>query len=84
MKKSFKIYTTIIAAIVTLGIQLGMLNITIDILDNKLNQSGAGALALLIAVIAAISSVCIFIGLLTLIREGICHLYKKSNQKERG
>ena len=83
MKKSFKIYTAIIAAVVTLAIQFGVLNITIDIMDNSLNESGAGALALLIAVIAGISSVCIFVGLLVLIREGICHLYKKSN-KEKG
>ena len=76
-KKSFNIFTSIIAFIVSFVLMIGGLNIVVSLLENPLNRSGAGALAILIAFGAAFIAFIIWVVITVVLRAVLIAVYKK-------
>lgn len=76
-KKSFNIFTSIIAFVVSFVLMIGGLSVVVNLLENPLNRSGAGALAILIAFGAAFIAFIIWVVITVVLRAALIAAYKK-------
>ena len=76
-KKSFNIFTSIIAFVVSFVLMIGGLSVVVNLLENPLNRSGAGALAILIAFGAALIAFIIWVVITVVLRAALIAAYKK-------
>lgn len=76
-KKNFNVFTSIIAFVVSFVLMIGGLNIVVSLLENPLNRSGAGALAILIAFGAAFIAFIIWVVITVVLRAALIAAYKK-------
>ena len=76
-KKNFNIFTSIIAFVVSFVLMIGGLSVVVNLLENPLNRSGAGALAILIAFGAAFIAFIIWVVITVVLRAALIAGYKK-------
>ena len=76
-KKNFNIFTSIIAFVVSFVLMIGGLSVVVNLLENPLNRSGAGALAILIAFGAAFIAFIIWVVITVVLRAALIAAYKK-------